>query len=321
MKVAVCAYGLLRSFDKTSESLKKHILEKNNADLFVFAPNKAGTVFIPKGEDINSYKRDNKDLFLNKDSEGELVTEARLKEVYGDYLKKSYLYDSNSIQHDIDTSRVAMNDILIPSRVLSLFYNLSGAAKLALESGNEYDAIILLRTDLAFYSELDVTKLDLNYLHIPFGGGALNDGKAQVPCYYVGYYKNMELGELIQANRHVFTDQLLVADKSQIQVLANLYSNISEYLSRGVPFHPETILFYALSYCQQRNVVIHEEWLYEIVRDNTLLIENDDIIFKNSMLYATEHSGSDHLTVKKILKRIYYKVKMKIKSFVKRLIQ
>ena len=53
-------YGLLRTHKETALSLKKHVLDVNDADLFIFSPNKAGGLSIPEGVDINLYKSENK---------------------------------------------------------------------------------------------------------------------------------------------------------------------------------------------------------------------------------------------------------------------
>ncbi|MGX3014159.1 hypothetical protein ACWIVY_09780 [Ursidibacter sp. B-7004-1] len=330
MKVAVCMYGLMRTFEKTASSLKKHVLEPNKADLYVFSPQKIGKSIIPNNIDINLYKSQNKSEISNMDCDGEIITEEKLRMTYGSYLKGFELYEPepNLFNLNID---IAMNDILVPSRVMSLFYNMSNAVKLALNSDTEYDIIILLRPDLAYYSEIDVTNILEDGIHIPLGGGKLNDGKQAMPLYYVGYYKNMEKGELIQAHKHVFTDQIMVFKKDCYQSISVLFDNVTEYLKNGVPFHPETILYYALVYLNNKNVYLHEEWLYEIVRNNTEIIENDDILIQRSK-YSSRLDSEGNVRKKLIEENNHLihsnnrylefklRVKRKIKSAVKRLI-
>lgn len=319
MKIAVCMYGLLRTHKETALSLKKHVLDVNDADLFIFSPNKAGGLSIPEGVDINLYKSENKKNICKMDNDGDLITRDDLFNIYGEKLKGINLYDAQTIKFTQDFSDIAMNDILIPERVLSLFYNMSGAVKLALNSNVNYDAIVLLRPDLAFYSPLNVDLLNLDEVHIPLGGGKLNDGKEDMPCYYVGYYKNTERGELIRAHAHMFTDQLIVFGKDCFKNIENIYDDLSTFLSRGVPFHPETLLFYGLPYLSNKKVNIHEEWLYEIFRNNTRLIENDDILIKyrlsNELASLNKNIGESAVLTFK------YRVKRKIKHVLRKLLK
>lgn len=316
MKVAVCMYGLLRTYKETSSSLLKNVLEVNNADLFIFSPNKSGKLSIPHNIDINLYKSQNKLSICAMDSDGDVVTEEILLNIYGNRLKGMEIYSRDSINFEKSLFDISMNDILIPERVFSLFYNMSGAVKLALDSGKDYDAIILVRPDLAFYNEINIKSLNLDDIHVPLGGGKLNDGKEPAPCYHVGYYKNTKRGEMIRAHSHVFTDQFVVFGKDCFNAAANLYEELMDFLSRGVPFHPETLLFYALPYLQNKKVIYHDDWYYEIVRDNTKLIENDDILIRERRLNSSDINVSSNNTNahNNRLLELKYRIKRKVKS-------
>ena len=94
---------------------------------------------------------------------------------------------------------------------------------------------------------------------------------------------------------------------------------MSTFLSRGVPFHPETLLFYGLPYLSNKKVNIHEEWLYEIFRNNTRLIENDDILIKyrlsNELASLNKNIGESAVLTFK------YRVKRKIKHILRKLLK
>lgn len=277
-RTAVCMYGFLRTYEITSASLIKHILEKNEADLFIFCPQNVGTSIIPQNVNITEYKIKNSKRIENQDSAGQTITEDKLQQIYGKYLKKCTIYNYSQDKFDKVAKNIEGYGVIPTNRVCSMLYNISGALKLLLdyctENNDKYDCVILLRPDLAFYSDLNIRDIDLEQVTIPIGGGRLNNGREEVPQYFVEYYKNAYEGELIQYDTHPFTDQFIISSFDNMKVLANLYDKINDYAKKKFPFHPESILYYELCYKPQKSTHVMKDFLYEIFRNNYLAIEN-----------------------------------------------
>ena len=122
-------------------------------------------------------------------------------------------------------------------------------------------------------------------------------------AYTVAYYKNLELGEMIPANRHVFTDQMVVLPGKYLAYLS-IYKNLFALLEQGIPLHPETILYYCLVYQNHLQVTIHPEWLYEIFRNGMEPIENDEILQEKNINHYSK-LGIFKYQSKEVLKRFF----------------
>ena len=275
MNIAICMYGFLRTFELTANSLVKHVLQVNNADLFIFAPKEKGISMVPCAGDVNTYKTTHRQVIKKNDIAGGNATVERLYQLYGGHLKKVELFD-----YDVQKFEEAAIDapdygVVEPYRFFSMLYQISGAVQLVVKSSREYDWICILRPDLGFYTDIDFLELNPNKIHIPFGGGILNDGKKFPVQYTAAFYKNIYRGELIPEGRIPFTDQCVIGKWDIMKGLASLYDqSLKKYLERGVPLHPETIIYYATAFSYGLEVEVHHNWVYEIVRNNFEPIEN-----------------------------------------------
>ena len=311
-RIAVCMYGMLRTYEKTSKSLIKHILEKNEADLFFYGPNNCG-ISVIDGADVTTSKFGNKKRLKAMDAAGKTVDEADLLKIYGDYLKKAYLYNISDVDNSASKYKVMNSGCVIPiERIVSMFTNISGTLKLAQEYSKEngitYDYILLIRPDLAFYSDVCVNDLDDSQVHVPFGGGILNNGRNYCPQYYSMYYKNVSTGELIEENQHPFTDQFVVSSFSNMMQLENILDKFKEFSSRKLPLHPETLMYYVLSYSTGHKVSIHNDWKYEIFRSDSASIENSYLLNceqhgDQSKIIASVYDPNGHAKAKKNRKK------------------
>lgn len=278
MKTAICMYGFLRTYDVTAASLIKHIINVNDADLFIFAPNNTGVSIIPEGVDITDYKLNNKNDIKCQDGAGCQVTEDDLARVYGNALKacELYYYDGNIFEKRAEN--VKSYNVMPTSRVCSMIYNMSNSVRVmrqyAESNSITYDKVILLRPDLAFYSDLDVSMLDSQYVYIPTGGGRLNDGFGEVPQYYVEFYKDVSRGIIIPHRTVPFTDQFIVTDYNAMVKLESMYDTLNEFEEIEFPFHPESMIYYKLALQNNKEVKLLENFRYEIFRNNTLRLDN-----------------------------------------------
>lgn len=136
----------------------------------------------------------------------------------------------------------------------------------------KYDNIILTRPDLIFYSEIDISKYDLNCLNIPQYGGNVNHEKKEIN--YVCHYKNVPRLEFIPSATIPFTDILIISKAENMRKLSSLYDNLIAYNEYGLPLcHPESIMYYHLGFTQNLQVSTHDI-KYEVLRNNYREKEN-----------------------------------------------
>lgn len=109
---------------------------------------------------------------------------------------------------------------------------------------------------------------------------------------------------MIPANRHAFTDQMVVLPGRYLACLS-IYKNLVALLEQGIPLHPETILYYCLVYQNHLQVSIHPEWLYEIFRNGMESIENDDTLRLKNMNHCGGRLGTFKYQGKELLKRFF----------------
>ena len=279
MKVAVCLYGFARTYQTTAFSFLKHVVTPNDADIFFYGYDNEGT------SQVTTVGLDNSKAKFGsaQDSKGSLLDEAQLRSAYGPALKKVHLHTYQaSVFIDAAAEFRTKSDFIPIDRFFSMFYNITGSVQLMkdyeAQTGIKYDAVILTRPDLAFYGPIEASSYDLNLIHIPNSGGQLDTGmERKPPKYHASYYKNAATGEFIRAKTHVFTDQLVLGSQATMSALANIYKELPSFLRNGLPCHPETVLFYLLSYKQNRRVVRHK-WAYEIFRSDARVFETQKML-------------------------------------------
>lgn len=283
-KVAVAMYGYMRTYKVTSRSLIKNVLAPNQADLFVYCFDNEGSSSVPlHTSDINDYKYKNAS---KQDMLGEPITPERLCKTYGKYLRDYKIINLNAQKFINDTYCIPQIDGLPKvERIYSCYYNITNAIKLVKnfsEKNNiNYDALILIRPDLQFYTMVDVNLLDLEKVTIPYIGGNI-EMQAKTPIYYCAGYKNVERCEYIPYHTIPFSDQFIISSYKNMVLLDNLYDCLPEYADRCFPtYHSESTIYYHLAFLNNLKVNI-EKFDYEILRTNYIDKENSFQIVCNN---------------------------------------
>lgn len=303
IKTAVILYGFMRTYYTTASSLIKNVLAPNNADLFICSYDIEGESSAANVMDINRYKIQ---AAAKEDNKGNPVTSDTLKQVYGLYLK-AYVINKNEQRKYIEASQNFYHTDYPLYRFFSLYDNISQACKLlnnyVKKTKIKYDAVILARPDLAFYSKIDVRSLDLAQLNIAQYGGNIKFTEPN-ELYYITGYRNIERSEYIPWHDVPFSDQLIISSYDNMKCLESLYSNLSAYESYGVPVcHPETCVYYHLGYRQNLTVKTNRI-LYEIIRNNTLPIDNTFLKIQQTTVTTTKANSS--YWKYKILRKIFW---------------
>jgi hypothetical protein len=279
MKLAVCLYAFLRTYEDTAASLVKHAVVPNNADIFVFAPDTTGVSVIPKeinlldGIEMDKAKFGNKNWARQSEKEGGIITSEKLRNVYGNALKDFFLYQYDYSFFETAAKGIIPYSNIPPARIFSLFYNMRGAIELcekyAEKNKVKYDALLLTRGDVAFYRTIYISGIELQKMHIPAGGGVLHNSGVQ---WYSQFYKNVFQGELQETRP--FTDILTLSSYENMRAIASIYERLPGLSAQLLPMHPETLLHYVAVLEQGLEVETHKEWVFEVCRADFARIDN-----------------------------------------------
>ena len=279
-KVAVLLYGMLRSFQLTAQAFHRHVVAPNNADVFFFGPEQSdvpskahsGQVDVfgnlkdnPKGR-VDPVQGVNREAFLS---------------AYGPTVRR---YSFHQVDQEEFARQAAIVDRrdwiygLNPARMFSMVFNIEGVVHLLeeyeREQGVSYDAVIITRPDIAFFSPITV-KARKGKLHIPCGEGFDEWGRKHNGNARVVYYKNVATGDYVPGGDTLtFNDQIFVLARPDLACFSGLTKALSEYLSEHVPASPETILYLHLCLRHGLKPVLHPEWQYQIQRIGMPVVEN-----------------------------------------------
>lgn len=279
-KVAIIFYGMIRNYCLPSKSIKKHIIKPNNGDVYYFGPSYTDR---PSN---SHYGKFDKDGFLmeNPKSAKDSVFPAEIGdfiETYSDCIKNYKIHDLKFSFFEEEADSVSRRDEwlfqLNPARVLSMFYNMSGAIEEFLKFSNEnslsYDACVLMRPDLVFYNRV-LPQAEDGKIYIPKAQGISERGETYDGNAPVYFYKNAYTGEYIPGGRKItFNDQFLIMTQKEISTFKGMYDEVKDMMKRKVPLSPET-LFYLMTKNRFLDVIINADWVYEIYRNDTKLISN-----------------------------------------------
>ena len=303
-KVAVLLYGFVRTYQLTAPSFIKNVLKPNKADLFIHCYDNEG-VSCCATENLNAYKIKNA---LSEDFLGSKVTPESLKKAYKSYLKSYKIIPYRRDYFQRQTQGIFQTSLPL-ERFISLYFNISEVFKLLetyiKEKNVKYDAVILARPDLQFYSQIRVDEMNLNALNIPMYGGNINfNGISEL--YYVTSYKNVARGEYIPWHDVPFSDQLIISSYKNMRPLKTLFSLLKTYNEYGLPIAlPETSVYYHIGYLHHLKVCTVRV-LYEILRNNYLPKDN-------GLMHAYQMTDISKISYRQIVFKFwFYKILKKM---------
>ena len=169
MKIALCVSGLMRTFVKCHESIIKHIIEPNQADLFISTWNVLG---------VGTYKVPGQP-WIPMPGEEKNISEDQIRSTYGDYLKELHIEDWESTQKnfwaELKASRrnkphwVAHDPrmMAVTHRLASMHYKIGQANRIRKEyenkNGIKYDYVIRGRPDIKHNKTLKLSEYDIKW--------------------------------------------------------------------------------------------------------------------------------------------------------------
>jgi hypothetical protein len=231
LRVALCLSGFLRTFQETAPAIKKHIVDRYNADIFIFSP--------------------------EEQNPSPSFCHSRLSDLYGaDRIKACVLrpyeedrFDEIVKKHDLKPE-FHNRDV---RRTLSAFYQIQQSNHLKSQyeqdQGFRYDVVIKTRHDLGVYSPLvlEGEDFDEKTVYFPeFTEFTKREGKRVHRLIPVFPYRNLTLGEYISASEVFFNDYINISSSQSADIMANAYDHLPSYIVRGVLSNPETLMAYHL---------------------------------------------------------------------------
>jgi hypothetical protein len=150
MKVAVCLSGHMRTFEKTYDSLKRHLLERYDCNVFIHTWKKNGS------------ERTDIDLGGGNDIDVNAVINA---------YKPSNIIVDGPIEFDPGRNSAFVGARSPPKNVLSKLYSARVSFELckkwAQEHSHTFDVVLSLRPDLLWNNDIDLVMPEHNVLYIP----------------------------------------------------------------------------------------------------------------------------------------------------------
>jgi hypothetical protein len=279
-KVAVLLYGMLRSFQITAASFHRHVVQPNDADVFYFGPadsDSAPTSLSGRLDIFGNLKNNPKGVVDPVAG----ISHAAFLSAYGPAMRRYEFHHVNQDEFARQAAVVERKDWIYglnPARLFSMVFNMEGVVHLLEEyeraQGVRYDAIIITRPDIAFFSPI-TARVRQGILHIPCGEGFDEWGRKHMGNARVVYYKNVETGDYVEGGDTItFNDQIFVLARADLSSFTGLSKALSAYLSQRVPASPETIFYLHLCLRNGLTPKSHPEWCYQIQRAGMPLIEN-----------------------------------------------
>lgn len=246
MKIALILTGFFRTFNFVQESLFQHVINEWKPDIFFSSPK---TLFATPEHEVHEFHgihSQNSEL-VKPEVFGENLTSYELRE-YSAQFYKDQIY-KNGLEEKNQFGQYHWR-ILSQMDGVSLSVNLF---KRHVERNNiTYDAVILTRADIKYYSRLNLESLPLNKLYYPLHS-------------VVEGHVNTVSCPPSQSLDRPYNDQIIVGSQKDVLVFTSLYDNIITYAKEGICFNPETLFGI---HCQKNNVEFtgHNYVLYELWR-------------------------------------------------------
>jgi hypothetical protein len=272
---------MARNFELCAPSFIRHVVEPNRASVLFFGPD------YTDNPDISYNGRHNVfGAFVDNPKQAVTPTVAldvgKFRDAYGSHLVAADFHSrkieefTRAADELVERGRWLLG--LNPFRILSMFYNIQGAARLLVahetKTGEAFDTVLFTRTDLAFYSPVKLGNVD-GEVHIPAGQGFTGAGAQNIGNAQVYHYKNIATGDYTPPHGVAqFNDQVIAVARSSLPLFANIYDDLKAYLRAQVPASPETILYLHLVKRAGLECEVHPEWTYEIVRRGARAVQS-----------------------------------------------
>lgn len=175
MRVAVCLCGHLRSFDRIYDTLKTHILDPYQADIFITLWADSVGTWLPRSSTPDPLNHPGYILESPPVSNDQLMTVLHTLKPKGVVIDNYYMRDDqfSYIAKTYSQWHSGHAD-LAPKAVLSMAWTRYACVSLKKQYERmhnfKYDRVICTRFDMAHYSPVDLNSLDPNVLTDVFSG-------------------------------------------------------------------------------------------------------------------------------------------------------
>ena len=242
MKTALILYGFPRTFNYCKNSLRQFVLDPLNCDVFIACPDTFYASKKDESPELHSFYARNEDK-----------VEQSIIDFFGSNLKSLELrqYDSKLYFDILNNNNLSLFNETTKQhtwRTLSYFHSISLSVNLFnkyIEENNcHYDAVILTRPDLKYYSNFNLNNVDFSKINCPLHFLLV----MQEPCLAhipEEERKNPEIrkrtgGATVFGFNRWLNDQIIVGTQENILIYKNLFEKSIEYYKKDMCFNQET---------------------------------------------------------------------------------
>lgn len=247
MKSAIIFYGFCRTFDFCQESLKKHILNIVNPDIYINTPS---TLYAPTAHEVPEFHKS-----YSKNTEPSYY---KICQSLKDFSIKNIEirnYDSSFYKDYVNNHNLKeKNDVFQYSwRVVSTLHSISLSVQsfknYVTSHGLHYDLVILTRPDLKYYKDFNIDSVQLSKVNYP-----------SKFLYSIHHHDlcNLPFEEKIKFTNRVvtgaaavfgfpgvtFNDQFICGSQDNIIKFYDVFDNIINYYNSNIILNTETYLGY-----------------------------------------------------------------------------
>jgi hypothetical protein len=236
MKTALILYGFFRTFEDVKESLKQHVIDPLNCD-----------VFFCSFETIEAKKDDAQD-----NSKLKLVDD-KILNFFGSRLKKYELRP-----HEPNKDRKFIFDKNLPTwieiaqqetyKIISMQEGLTKSIKIfeqyIKENNEHYDLVILTRPDIKYYTTFNASVLNMKNINCPqhfLNPYIMPDHSIRGNETDINNRKLREGARVFGFDRWL-NDQILCGTQENMLVFSNLFDKLVEHVNDGVLLNNETLI-------------------------------------------------------------------------------
>ncbi len=254
MKTAVILYGFFRNFNYIRHTFKKHVMDATNCDVFFSTPD---TIWTKKEDELVTSHHCfsiNNDMFDEKEIVNFFGSNLKNHEVrkydskfYKDFVKENNLPEYNDFVRQFGW------------RVLSSIHSFSLSVdifkKYVEKTGEKYDAVIITRPDIRYYTDFNTSAIKLDYINCNshFTIDPNHPELKKFPPFKRKYEINLRkrnggagihgLKDSIYKNNQLWiNDNIITGNQENILNLVNFFDKSPEYIDEGICFNYETLL-------------------------------------------------------------------------------
>ncbi len=222
MKIALVFYGQCREVEESAYYIKKNLITPNNiTDIHISTYNDVETKQLNTSNSVTSIGLNELKTFID---------------IYDPTVVDIINYDKLLNYSRFKQNRFTTNITVNQFNVQAMFYSMFKSTE---QITDDFDLVVLTRTDICPLKPIDLSNLDPNIINTPDRNS-----------YFT---------------KQMLSDHFLVSNLKNIKSITNIWNTYEQLYNKGVHFHAETLMF--------QNVINHVKkivWQYGADKDIVL---------------------------------------------------